>query len=600
MNNEMIPHPQPQHSFPAARFKLKQSISSLTGAVFNGERSVATIALLATLVAATIVLILWTSAQSYVPLYGNQEHYDKASILEILDKEQFPFHIDNDTGNILVPQNRLADARITLSARGIKAALPEGLSSLNGKVNMGTSQFMESMQYQHALEGELARTIITMEGIRNSRVHLAIPKQTLFIGRQDKKSAASVMVDLIPGYELKAPQVESIVSLITGSIPGLDPHHVSVVDQRGNLLSGELYDETPMGKQSDKKLAFKEKLERSIEQRAAVMLSPVLGENNFRIQVFSEVDFNVVEETTEAVDPDSVMRTETVKSDTMQDQFAMGIPGSLANQPPTTNEKKEADDKKRLSERSESTRQYENGRSVKHTRYEVGRLTSMSLSVLVNSAAAAPQGWSHERLQQLGEMVKAATGFQAERGDQFNITSFNFVTAQQLGAEQGLEWWQLPETMEYSRYIAGALTALLLILFGVRPLVNHLIRDKKTTEEILQEPIAEAQPNVVESKMNRDDGSAQSMADALIDDVMASASGQPMPETQIVPENTVITTPHQSNQEMVAGISLPQVGSQLQEQIAHMQLLTVKEPDRVAAVIKQWTQQGAHFDTSYL
>lgn len=592
MSSEMIP--QPQGTLPTARFKLKQRVSDFSGAVFNGERSVATIALLATLVAATIVLILWTSAQSYVPLYGNQEHYDKASILEILDKEQLPFHIDNDTGNILVPQNRLADARITLSARGIKAALPEGLSSLTSKVNMGTSQFMESMQYQHALEGELARTIITMEGIRNSRVHLAIPKQTLFIGRQDKKSAASVMVDLIPGYELKAPQVESIVSLITGSIPGLDPHHVSVVDQRGNLLSGELYDETPMGKQSDKKLAFKDKLERSIEQRAAVMLAPVLGDNNFRIQVFSEVDFNVVEETTEAVDPDSVMRTETIKSDTTQDQLAMGIPGSLANQPPVGNQSKEADDKQRLSERSESIRQYDNGRSVIHTRYEVGRLTSMSLSVLVNSAAGGEQGLSEASLQQLGEMVKAATGFQAERGDQFNITSFAFVAPQPLGVGQGLEWWQMTETMEYGRYLAGILATLLLVLFGVRPLVNHLTKGKQSGEDsssAVAEAVAEEFTPSRASTAN--DDSAQAMADALLDgasaDMMMAADNNAMPAPLPAAQGNGVT-----------GIALPQVGSQLQEQIAHMQLLTVKESERVAAVIKQWTLQGDQFDTSHL
>lgn len=540
----------------------------------GGDRSIASIALLATLVAATIVLILWTSAKNYVPLYGNQEHYDKAGILEVLDKEKVAFRIDTDTGNIMVPQDRLADARITLAARGIKAAMPEGLSTIGEKVTMGTSQFMESMQYQHALEGELARTIITMDGVRNSRVHLAVPKRNLFVGRQEEKSAASVMVDLAPGYELKPTQVEAIVSLISGSVPGLDPRKVSVVDQRGKLLTGELYDDAPIGKETDKKLAFIQKLERNIEQRAAIMLLPILGDGNYRIQVSSDVDFSVVEETREVVDPASVMRSESIKTDTMLDQLAMGIPGSLANQPPLPANQQADDNNQRTSERNESSRQFDNGRAVTHTRFEVGRLKSMSVSVLVNEAAAGDTGWTQPQLQQLGEMVKTATGFQAERGDQFNITSFGFVAAELSGELQaGLPWWQLPEVKEYARYVFGSLIALALILFGVRPLVNHLISGKKQREPetdhayatLPDEPLAalNAQANVKNT--------ADSSADAAQSDI-------PQPGFN--------------------AINLPKIGSEFAEQISHMQLLASKESDRVTAVIKYWVERGVSIEST--
>lgn len=538
----------------------------------GGDRSMASIALLATLVAATIVLILWTSAKNYVPLYGNQEHYDKAGILEILDKEQVAFRIDTDTGNIMVPQDRLADARITLAARGIKAAMPEGLSTIGDKVTMGTSQFMESMQYQHALEGELARTIITMDGVRNSRVHLAVPKRSVFIGRQEEKSAASVMVDLTPGYELKATQVEAIVSLIAGSVPGLDPRKVSVVDQSGKLLTGDLYDEAPIGKETDKKLAFIQKLERNIEQRAAIMLLPILGEGNYRIQVSSDVDFSVVEETREAIDPASVVRSESVKTDTMQDQLAMGIPGSLANQPPLPADQQGADDNQRTSERNESSRQFDNGRAVTHTKFEVGRLKSMSVSVLVNEAAAGDTGWSQAQLQQLGEMVKTATGFQAERGDQFNIISFGFVApAETAGVQSGLPWWQLPEVKEYARYVFGSLIALALILFGVRPLVNHLISGKKQREPDTANAFAgsaDDSPSLLSAK-----------ADArTVEEAAAAADDMPQPGFN--------------------AINLPQVGSEFAEQISHMQLLASKESDRVTAVIKYWVERGVSIEST--
>ncbi|HEY0924351.1 flagellar basal-body MS-ring/collar protein FliF [Rheinheimera pacifica] len=540
----------------------------------GGDRSIASIALLATLVAATIVLILWTSAKNYVPLYGNQEHYDKAGILEVLDKEKVAFRIDTDTGNIMVPQDRLADARITLAARGIKAAMPEGLSTIGEKVTMGTSQFMESMQYQHALEGELARTIITMDGVRNSRVHLAVPKRNLFVGRQEEKSAASVMVDLAPGYELKPSQVEAIVSLISGSVPGLDPRNVSVVDQRGKLLTGELYDDAPIGKETDKKLAFIQKLERNIEQRAAIMLLPILGDGNYRIQISSDVDFSVVEETREVVDPASVMRSESIKTDTMLDQLAMGIPGSLANQPPLPANQQAEDNNQRTSERNESSRQFDNGRAVTHTRFEVGRLKSMSVSVLVNEAAAGDAGWTQAQLQQLGEMVKTATGFQADRGDQFNITSFGFVAAELSSEPQaGLPWWQLPEVKEYARYVFGSLIALALILFGVRPLVNHLITGKKQREPETDHAYAALsdEPLPALNTQSNAKNAADSSADVAQGDI-------PQPGFN--------------------ALNLPKIGSEFAEQISHMQLLASKESDRVTAVIKYWVERGVSIEST--
>lgn len=562
----------------ATNMKFKQRLSDMSDKVTwlrTEDKSLAVIALLATLVAATIVLILWTSAKNYVPLYGQQEHYDKANILEILDREKMAFRIDTDTGNIMVPQSRLADARILLAARGIKAAMPEGLSTLGDKVSMGTSQFMESMHYQHALEGELARTIITMEGVRNARVHLAVPKRNLFVGRQEERSAASVMVDLAPGYNLKPQQVEAIVSLVAGSVPGLNSKHISVIDQRGKLLTGESFDDSPVGKETDKKLAFIERLERNIEQRASIMLLPILGDGNFRIQVSSDVDFSVVEETREAIDPASVIRVETIKATNMVDQLAMGIPGALANQPPLQDAEEGENNNQRASERNETSRQFETGRAVTHTRYEVGRLKSMSVSVLVNEAAAGEQGWTEASLNQLGEMVKTATGFQAERGDQFNITSFGFMAVEPAAEFGGLQWWQLPEVREYARYLFGTLIALVLILFGVRPLVNQLVNGRKVepveSQALLNAELAPAKTELSNVALSAD-SATQGESTNLDTDV-----------TQLNP---------------LAKVVLPQLGSEFAEQIAHMQLLANKESDRVSAVIKYWVERGVSVEST--
>lgn len=541
----------------------------------GSDRSVATIALLATLVAATIVLILWTSAKNYVPLYGNQESYDKANILEILDKEEITFRIDTDSGNILVPQEKLADARITLAARGIKASMPEGMENISDRVSMGTSQFIESMQYQHALEGELARTIINMQGVRNARVHLAVPKRSLFVGRTEQKTAASVMVDLAPGRELKSEQVEAIIALVIGSVPGLDSKSVSVVDQRGKLLSGDLFDNTPVGKETDKKLAFIEKVERNIEQRASIMLLPILGENNFRIQVSTDVDFSVVEETKELVDPQNVLKQEFIKSDTTLDQLAAGIPGSLANEPPLANQQGENEDNERTSERSESNRQFENGRSVTHTQFEVGRIKSMSLSVLVNDSASLEEaGWTQERLDSLGEMVKKATGYNDARGDQFNITSFTFVQQKTMAPGEGLEWWQLPELKEYARYIFGTLISILLILFGVRPLVNHLIKGKSASDIAVAES---------DSSLTRASDIQERQSTPLDDAISSNSKVESLGSKDSEGEHT--------------SIPLPQIGNDFEEQIAHMQLLASRETERVTSVIKYWVEQGVEIES---
>ncbi|GAB0110482.1 flagellar basal-body MS-ring/collar protein FliF [Pseudoalteromonas distincta] len=558
--------------------KLKEKVVNFSNKLnFNAssDRSVATIALLATLVAATIVLILWTSAKNYVPLYGNQESYDKANILEILDKEQITFRIDTDSGNILVPQEKLADARITLAARGIKASMPEGMENISDKVSMGTSQFIESMQYQHALEGELARTIINMQGVRNARVHLAVPKRSLFVGRTEQKTAASVMVDLAPGHELKPEQVEAIIALVIGSVPGLNAKSVSVVDQRGKLLSGDLFDNTPVGKETDKKLAFIEKVERNIEQRASIMLLPILGENNFRIQVSTDVDFSVVEETKELVDPQNVLKQEFIKSDTTLDQFAAGIPGSLANEPPVPNEQVDGEDNERTSERSESNRQFENGRSVTHTQFEVGRVKSMSLSVLINDGASLEDaGWTEERLASLGEMVKKATGYNEARGDQFNITSFVFVKEKVLAPGEGLEWWQMPELKEYARYIFGTLISILLILFGVRPLVNHLIKGRSNSElSTDQQDVNQVRTSDIKDRQSTP------LDDAISSNAKVDSLGSKEGNTD-----------H-------SAIPLPQIGNDFEEQIAHMQLLASRETERVTSVIKYWVEQGVEIES---
>ncbi|WKE66521.1 flagellar basal-body MS-ring/collar protein FliF [Gallaecimonas kandeliae] len=538
-----------------------KSLGSRWRRLSGDSRSVLVIALLAALVASAIVVILWTSSRQYVPLYGKQEAYDKASILDNLEKDGIDFRLDAATGNVLVPQDKLADARMRLAAHGIKAALPAGLDDLGNISSLGTSQFMESARYLHALEGELARTIMALDSVRSARVHLAVPKRTLFVGREEQKPSAAILVDL--ASPLDRGQVEAILNLVAGAIPGMKASAVSVVDQEGQLLSADLEEAANSGRLTDKQMDYGSRLEERMAQRARDMLSPLLGQDNFRVQVAANLDFSAVEETREALDDKPVMVSETAKRDNSTDNIALGIPGALTNRPPVaqnnsataanSNTNTAEDPQKAVSQREETSRRFETGKAVTHTQYAQGRLKQLSVSVLLNSAKAPKGGWSQAELDQLSDMVKNAVGFDAQRGDQFSLHAFSFAPAAPALAELPQpQWWQDPMWRDYLRYGLGAFMLLLLILFGIRPLVKHLVRPLPAGDEELDYLQEEQAPAPVQAL----EGSGE---EALL-------------------------------------AALPPPGSELEVQLKHLQLLVDKETARVAEVVKQWVSNDERHD----
>ncbi|MGL5069643.1 MAG: lateral flagellar M-ring protein FliFL, partial [Aeromonas salmonicida] len=430
----------PQGASDSFRTRVQEGLRNWRS-LSRDNKSILTIALLAAIVAGTIVVILWTSSKNYVPLYGKQELYDTANIMEMLEKEQVPFRLEKSSGQILVPESQLAHVRMALAARGVRAAMPSGLEGLDTVTGLGTSEFMEGARYRHALEGELARTIISLDAVRSARVHLAIPKRTLFVGRDEEKPSASVMMDLQPGQAMEPGQVEAIANLVAGSISGMKPGAVTIVDQAGQLLSAELGDKAGFGKQSVQQMEYVRKLEQYIRQRASDMLYPMLGTGNFRVQIAADVNFNAVEETQQQLDPQGVVTKESTKSDKTIDALALGIPGALSNRPPETNPKNEqpaqnqaeanTDTQKNDSrtERQEVSKQYENSRTIVHTRYQQGRLEKMNVSILLNQQSAPKDGWSAEQLEQIRQMVERSVGFDNARGDQISLQVFDFTGA---------------------------------------------------------------------------------------------------------------------------------------------------------------------------
>ena len=528
------------------------------------SKLVLVVALLAASVAAAIVVILWTSSQQFVPLYGKQELYDKANILELLEKQEFRFRLDSSSGDVLVREDQLAQARMALAAQGVKAALPAGLEGLDQVSALGTSQFMESARYLHAVEGELARTIIALDSVRSARVHLAMPKRTLFVGRDEEKPTAAVMLDLVSGRTLEQEQVEAVVNLVAGSVPGMKAESVSVVDQAGRLLSAGLYDQQGLGRLSVQQLDYARRLEATIAQRASDMLYPLLGPDNFRVQVAADVDFSAVEETRKSLDDKPVLISESSKTERSLDALAMGIPGALSNRPPVTpdaagnNQSGES-----TSQREETDHRFDIGSAVTHVRQQQGRLRNLSVSVLINTAKAPAGGWPEAELDKLGAMLKTAVGFNGERGDEFSLQSFNFSAAAVTElASTPQQWWQDPIWQTYLRYVIGGLMVLALIQFGVRPLVAHLIRTQN------REGAAAAPGKVIDLQQ------LHGQADEV---TLTGAGPTALPGAEGPP-----ATAH-----------LPPPGSEFDVQLKHLRLLVDTETARVTEVIKQWMHSDA-------
>lgn len=543
--------------------KLKQIWSS-------SQRNLVLSAVLAAIVAAIIVVALWSSSQSFRPLYSQQERFDIGEIVSVLESEGVSYRMQEQNGQVLVPEGEVAKVRMLLASKGVKAKLPTGLDSLKEDSSLGTSQFMETARYRHGLEGELVRTIMSLNSVANARVHLAIPRQTLFVRQNSENPSASVMLELKPGEDLKPEQVEAIINLVVGSVTAMKPEFVSVIDQYGRLLSADVAS-AEAGKVNAKYLEYQKSVEKQIIQRAADMLTPIVGPSNFRVQVAADLDFSQVVETQEILDNAPVVRNEHTIHNNSVDQIALGVPGSLSNQPPVTGSGEvETNDSQNTNARSEVNRQYAVGSSVRRTQYQQGQIEKLSVSVLLNSKAS-PDGvaWSEADKEQISNMIMDAVGISATRGDSLSLMSFNF-TPIEIDAPPALPWWQDPTVQQPIRYVIGGLLGLAMIFFVLRPLIMHLTGvDKPVPELNFAEP--QEEPDY-ENLQTREEREHEEVLDRRLSEKGISASSG-----------------LDVNSDM-----LPPAGSPLEIQLKHLQLIANEEPERVAEILKQWVNINEH------
>lgn len=495
--------------------------------------------------ALSAVLLLWSQTNDWQPLYGNQEMYDASSISEVLEVQGIEYRIHPSSGQIMVDASKISEARMQVSAAGVKASLPDGLKLLDKDQSLGTSQFMENARYRFGLEGELAKTVISLKAVRNARVHLALPKRSAFV-RQQEKSSASVFVDLFAGSRLDDKQVEAIVNLVAGSVPGLERSDVSVVDQQGNLLSRDISLNNGLMAQANTQMQYLKSLEQHYIERVNTLLDPILGSSNFRVQVSAAVGFDRIEQTAEEFDPENrTVRSEQGRERLNAASDAGGIPGTLSNQPPITTPDETAPETEVT--QNEYTRNYELNRTVRHTSYQQGQLQRLSVAVVINNspeAVAVIGEWNQAKLDGMQNLIRDAVGFSAERQDQVTIHTASFLPVPETEFSAP-SWWQQPETMTYAKYGTSILLGLAVIIFLLRPLVNKTLA---VTQENQGEAISLEHQ---QEKSNR----------------------VGIEHPAFLDESTALLPPELAD---------------FDTQLSHLRKLAVKEPDRVAQVVKLW------------
>lgn len=473
----------------SVRLQLNARAHALTG--FNKLgilRQMGLMVGLAASIAIGLAVVLWSQEEEYRVLFSNLAFEDVNQVIEQLQLVNIPYKFDADGRAILVPQANVHQARLKLAAEGFTVDKTVGFELLDKDQSLGTSQFMEATRYRRGLEGELSRTIASMVSVRNARVHLAIPKESVFI-RDRRKPTASVFLDLFAGRKLERDQVAAISNLIASSIPELKAEDVTIVDQKGRLLNTRELDKDVV--LAVKQMEYTHAMEAKLLNRVNSILQPVVGIDRFKAEVSADLDFTEVEQTDELYNPDlPALRSEqTLDENRVGNGLPVGIPGALSNQPPGASQVPEvataADGTKIAttpgSNRKQATRNFELDRTVSYTKHQQGQVRRLTVAVVVDDLRSVnPQSgevtltpWSEQELERLRVLVKDAVGFSAVRGDSINVVNSPFAPEIDTGTEE-VAFWMENWFWDIVKQVMAALFVLLLVFGVLRPILRNL------------------------------------------------------------------------------------------------------------------------------
>ncbi|HEX7633653.1 MAG TPA: flagellar basal-body MS-ring/collar protein FliF [Noviherbaspirillum sp.] len=463
---------------------------------------------------------LWGQQPEYRVLFSNFSDRDGGAIVASLQQMNVPYKFAEGGGAILVPADRVHDARLKLALQGLPKGGNVGFELMENQ-KLGVSQFLEQVNFQRALEGELARSIQSVAAIQAARVHLALPKSSVFV-RDQQKPTASVLLNLHPGRSLDPQQVSAIVHLVASSVPELSAKNVTVVDQNGTLLS-ETGKQPGANGLDPTQLKYVQELQQSIARRIESIITPIVGANNVRAEATADVDFSTSEQAAEMYQPNQGSNPATVRSQhTSESQnggnVASGVPGSLTNQPPAPStapltqpaSATAANTAASGSSQRESTVNYEVDKTVRYVQQPMGGIKRLSVAVVVNykrvidkTGKVTSRPLTEAEKNEITDLVKEAMGYNKERGDSLNVVNSPFA-----GVEKDVipepPLWKQPEMLELAKeagkYLLYALLLMFLYFKLFKPLLARLThkeeeKDEKEEEAALPAPRVDAEGN---------------------------------------------------------------------------------------------------------
>ena len=537
-------------------------------------------------VAVGIAVVLWSQEPTYDVLFTGLNEADSGEILEALKSSKVDYKIDTATGAIMVAPETVRELKLKLAAKGLPRVPTGGYDLLDKEAGFGTSKGVEQMRFQRALEGEIARTITAIEGVKSARVLLALPKQSVFV-REHKKPSASVIINLASGRALSKEQIDSIVHLVSSSVPLMDAEQVTVVDQRGQYLNSK--DNSSETTLSVKQFEYKQKIENHLIERIGNILAPVVGMDGLSAQVSADLDFTVTEKTQEMFNPDlPALRSEQTKEEKNALSAVQGVPGALSNQPPPTGIAPEtakqdgsAVTTPQSSENKSSTRNYELDKTITHTRLASGDLRRLSVAVVVDNQHLLQEGktisqpYSQEDINRFTELVKQAVGYDGSRGDQVTVTNSAFkIVEEQPVLDQPL--WQQAWFMDLMKQLAAAMVVLFIVFGVLRPTMRGLVARSEEEQKALALQRAQAEALAIGGVVKFDE-----QGNPVAVPIATPASGEEGAEGNEYNERMQLA--HDAEDLLL--LEAPQ---SYEKRLEYIRKLVDEDPKLVSQVIKNW------------
>lgn len=481
-----------------------QTMQHLNGP--GGRQIVALMLAAATAVALAVGAWTWSQSPDYRVLFSNVNDRDGGAIIASLTQMNVPYKFADGGGAILVPATQVHEARLRLASQGLPKGSLVGFELMETS-KLGTSQFLEQVNYQRALEGELARSIQSVSAVGGARVHLAIPKPSVFL-RDQQKPSASVLVNLNTGRTLEPGQVSAIVHLVSSSVPDLLVKNVAVIDQNGNLLSAQ-NDTLQQNGLDPGQLKYVKTMEQDYVRRIESIVLPVVGDANVHAQVTADVDFSQTEQAEETWRPNQSAAAAAIRSQTLNESSngagspGGGVPGALSNQPPSpaaapiagqSAASATAANTSATSTTKNTVVSYEVDKSLKHIRYATGNVKRLSVAVVVNyrkltakSGKVSYKPRTTEEMEQINKLVREAMGYSESRGDSVTVanTAFNVAEAQAL---ETVPFWKEPGTFALAWEIGKNLLIAAVVLFVFFKVLRPMFRTAMTPPPVVETP----------------------------------------------------------------------------------------------------------------